>query len=149
MFWVKKFHISISIRVVIIKKTPSEVFCSTRTPEEIAKSETLDEYSNSGFLTWRILSYPLTLQYETNGVYYESSHSTQKYNTILGGNGAQLSGGQKQRIALARALVRNPLILLLDEATSALDAESEAHVQEALERVIHDDVIKCKHFPRY
>ena len=39
--------------------------------------------------------------------------------------GTQLSGGQKQRLAIARALIRNPVVLLLDEATSALDAESE------------------------
>ena len=39
-------------------------------------------------------------------------------------------------MAIARALVQDPLVLLLDEATSALDAESEAVVQEALERAM-------------
>lgn len=54
---------------------------------------------------------------------------------MVGERGAQLSGGQKQRVAIARALIRKPAILLLDEATSALDTNSEAKVQQALDRV--------------
>jgi len=60
------------------------------------------------------------------------------YSSFLGEQGVRLSGGQKQRIALARAILKDPTVLLLDEATSALDAQSEHHVQAALNELMEN-----------
>jgi len=68
------------------------------------------------------------------------------YATNVADAGSRLSGGQRQRITIARAFLKGAPLLLLDEATSALDTESEAVVQEALERLMsHRTVIVIAH----
>ena len=68
-----------------------------------------------------------------------------RFNTKVGPRGLKLSGGQKQRISLARIFLQNPDIVLLDEATSALDNESEAIVQDALEKLEGKTIIMIAH----
>jgi ATP-binding cassette, subfamily B, bacterial len=58
------------------------------------------------------------------------------YGTPVGERGVKLSGGERQRVALARAFLAGTPVLILDEATSSLDSESEALIQQAMERLM-------------
>ena len=60
------------------------------------------------------------------------------YDTVIGERGIGLSGGQRQRIAIARALLIDPRLLILDDSTSAVDAETEAAIQETLDRLMRE-----------
>jgi ATP-binding cassette subfamily B multidrug efflux pump len=61
------------------------------------------------------------------------------YDTVVGERGIGLSGGQRQRVAIARALLVNPRLLVLDDSTSAVDTQTEAAIQESLDRLMREE----------
>lgn len=61
------------------------------------------------------------------------------FDTVVGERGVTLSGGQKQRIALARAIIRKPLLLILDDSLSAVDTKTEEHILQNLRQARVDN----------
>ena len=55
--------------------------------------------------------------------------------TVVGERGLMISGGEKQRIAIARAILKKPLVYVFDEATSALDTRTEKEIQQKIREV--------------
>lgn len=61
------------------------------------------------------------------------------YETVVDPGGANLSLGERQLLSLARAFALSPTgVLVLDEATSSIDTATEALIQEALQRLLHE-----------
>jgi ATP-binding cassette subfamily B multidrug efflux pump len=82
-----------------------------------ASDEEVEQSANEAGLTTDVASFP-------NGI-----------KTVIGERGITLSGGQKQRTAIARALVRNPLVLVLDDSLSAVDTQTEEKILKALRTI--------------
>jgi len=57
------------------------------------------------------------------------------YETLYGEKGVFLSGGESQRVVIARSVLQNPRVLILDEATSSVDANSEALIQDSINKL--------------
>lgn len=55
--------------------------------------------------------------------------------------GANLSGGQRQRLAIARCIVRRPLVYLFDDSFSALDFATESRLRAALRDETRDRTV--------
>lgn len=66
-----------------------------------------------------------------------------QYKTVVGERGLKLSGGEKQRVAIARTMLKNPLIFVYDEATSSLDSITEQNILNSLKSLIQGRTSIC------
>lgn len=69
------------------------------------------------------------------GIYDKIMSLPNQFETLVGEKGTFLSGGEKQKIAIARALIKNPLLIIFDEATSNLDVFSEKQIVQIIKEL--------------
>jgi ATP-binding cassette subfamily B protein len=60
----------------------------------------------------------------------------EQWEHILRERGANLSTGQGQLLTFARTMAYDPVVVILDEATASIDSETEALVQDAINRIL-------------
>ena len=58
-------------------------------------------------------------------------------------SGSNYSAGEKQLLALCRALLKNSRIIVLDEATSSVDVETDAKLQQTIQREFSACTLLC------
>lgn len=61
-----------------------------------------------------------------------------KYQEPVSERGSTFSAGERQLLSFARTLAHDPKILVMDEATANIDTETEALIQEALEKIMNN-----------
>ncbi|KAG6813847.1 hypothetical protein H0H92_006791 [Tricholoma furcatifolium] len=64
-------------------------------------------------------------------------------NSTIGDEGSNFSAGEKQLLALCRALVKNSRIIVLDEATSNVDVETDAKIQQTIQKEFASSTLLC------
>ena len=57
---------------------------------------------------------------------------------MLSSGGGNLSAGQAQLLAFARVFLANPQLVILDEASSRLDPATEALIERAIDKLLHN-----------
>ena len=59
-----------------------------------------------------------------------------QYEEVVRERGNNFSSGQRQLISFARTIVHKPKLMILDEATANIDTETEALIQDSLEKMM-------------
>lgn len=69
------------------------------------------------------------------GLHHFITSLPDSYDTAVGERGLKLSGGERQRIAIARAILKDPLVYIFDEASSMLDGPTERAILQNIKAI--------------
>lgn len=92
-------------------------------------------YSNIAYGKPNATTQEVKLAAQQAGLHHFIESLPDGYQTVVGERGLKLSGGEKQRVAIARVLLKNPLLYIFDEATASLDTITEKKIQKNLETI--------------